>query len=123
MIKVFLADPQAEERSALRLLLNDLKMEVVGEAVDWSSARVEVPLSCPEILLVDRELLPGDPNPPLEEIRAACTKTLIIVLIIDYLDPRQQAELAPAADLILSKLDSPARIAERLRDAMHGIHS
>jgi DNA-binding NarL/FixJ family response regulator len=98
-------------------------MEVVGEAVDWSSARLQVPLDCPDILLVDLELLPDDPNPPLEEIRAACPKKHLIALIFNYLDPRQQAELAPAADLIISKLDSPARIAERLREAMHSIHS
>ena len=35
MTRVFLADAQPEERSALRLLLLDLNMEVVGEAADW----------------------------------------------------------------------------------------
>jgi len=34
MTFVYLADAQPEERSALRLLLLDLDMEVVGEAVD-----------------------------------------------------------------------------------------
>jgi DNA-binding NarL/FixJ family response regulator len=35
MTVVYLADAQPEERSALRLLLMDLNMEVVGEAADW----------------------------------------------------------------------------------------
>lgn len=35
MIRVFLADAGIDERSALRLLLLDLNMEVVGEAADW----------------------------------------------------------------------------------------
>ena len=35
MTRLFLADAQPEERSALRLLLLDLNMEVVGEAADW----------------------------------------------------------------------------------------
>jgi hypothetical protein len=35
MMRVFLADAQSEERSALRLLLLGLNMEVVGEAADW----------------------------------------------------------------------------------------
>jgi hypothetical protein len=35
MTRVFVADAKLEERSALRLLLLDLKMEVVGEAADW----------------------------------------------------------------------------------------
>ena len=35
MTRVYVADAKSEERSALRLMLLDLKMEVVGEAADW----------------------------------------------------------------------------------------
>jgi hypothetical protein len=35
MIRVLLAAPQSDVRAALRLLLLDLSMEVVGEAADW----------------------------------------------------------------------------------------
>ena len=35
MTRVYVADAQHEERSALRLLLLDLNMEVVNEAADW----------------------------------------------------------------------------------------
>ena len=35
MTRVYLADAKPEERSALRLLILDLKMEIVGEAADW----------------------------------------------------------------------------------------
>jgi hypothetical protein len=37
MTRVYLADAQPDERSSLRLLLLDLKMEVVGEAAGWST--------------------------------------------------------------------------------------
>jgi hypothetical protein len=37
MIGVYLADARPEERSTLRVLLFDLKMEVVGEATNWST--------------------------------------------------------------------------------------
>ena len=37
MTKVYLADAQPEERSAFRVLLLGLQMEVVGEATDWAT--------------------------------------------------------------------------------------
>ncbi|MGD0004850.1 MAG: hypothetical protein ABSE06_11555 [Anaerolineaceae bacterium] len=37
MTRVFLANAKPEERSALRLLLLILKMEVEGTAADWST--------------------------------------------------------------------------------------
>ena len=60
MTRVYLADSQPEERSALRLLLLDLNMEVVGEAVDWSSTLAKAPATNLEMLLVDWDLLPVD---------------------------------------------------------------
>ena len=43
--RVYLADAHVDERAALRLLLLDRKMEVVGEAVDW-------PMACPNAIVV-----------------------------------------------------------------------
>ena len=37
MTRVFSADPLSEERSALRLVLQDLHLEVIGEATDWKT--------------------------------------------------------------------------------------
>ena len=53
MAHVYLADARPEERSALRLLLLDLKMEVVGEAADWSTTLAQAPVSRLDMLLVD----------------------------------------------------------------------
>ena len=60
MTRVYVADAKPEERSALRLLLLDLKMEVVGEATDWSTTLANAPATRLDILLVDWELLPID---------------------------------------------------------------
>jgi len=38
MKRVYLADAQTEERSALRLMLLELNLQVVGEAADWPTA-------------------------------------------------------------------------------------
>ena len=53
MTRVYVADAKPEERSALRLLLLDLEMEVVGEAADWVTTLAQAPVSHTDILLID----------------------------------------------------------------------
>ena len=72
MTRVYLADGKLEERSALRLLLLDLKMKVVGEASDWTTTLAQVPVSRIDILLVEWDLLPNAPGTALVELRTAC---------------------------------------------------
>jgi DNA-binding NarL/FixJ family response regulator len=114
MTRVYLADARPEERSALRLLLLDLKMEIAGEAGDWFTTLAKAPLSHTDMLLVDWDLLPNSPTAALEELRKACPVALVIVLI-SHLDARQQAALSAGADAFISKGETPARVAERLR--------
>ena len=114
MTRVYLADAKSEERSALRLLILDLKMEVVGEAADWLTTLAQVPISRTDILLVEWDLLPSEPSTALEELRKACPAALVIVLI-SHLDARQQAALSVGADAFISKGETPERVAERLR--------
>ncbi len=117
MTRVYVADAKPEERSALRLLLLDLKMEVVGEAADWFTTLVHVPISRVDMLLVDWDLLPENaPNVALDGLRKACPSTLVVVLI-SHLDARKQAALSIGADVFISKGDSPERVAEHLRTA------
>lgn len=114
MPRVYLADAKPEERSALRLLLLDLEMELAGEAADWPTMLDQVPVSRADILLVDWDLLPTAPTTALEELRRACPATLVIVLI-SQLDAREQAALSSGADAFISKGETPDRVAERLR--------
>lgn len=113
MTRVYLADALSKERSALRLMVLDLRMEVVGEASDWSTTLAEVPLSRTDILLVDWDLLPSPPGSALDELRRACPAALVVVLI-SHLDARQQAALSAGADAFISKGETPERVAERL---------
>jgi DNA-binding NarL/FixJ family response regulator len=122
MTRVYLADSKPEELSALRLLLLDLKMDVVGEAVDWSTILAQAPDRNTEILLVDWDLLPISPTAALEKLRKACPAAMVIVLI-SHLDARQQAALSAGADAFISKGELPERMAKRLRDVAAGIHS
>jgi DNA-binding NarL/FixJ family response regulator len=114
MTRVYLADALTEERSALRLVLLDLHMEVVGEAADWATTIAELPLKRADMLLVDWNLLPDSQTSALVELRTACPAALVIVLI-SHLDARQQAALSAGADAFISKGETPERVAERLR--------
>src|SRR5258705_2722056 len=116
MTRVYIADAKLEERSALRLLLVDLEMEVVGEASDWTTTLAQVPVSRIDVLLVDWDLLRHMPNATLEELRKACPAALVIVLI-SQLDARQQAAFSAGADAFISKGETPEHVAERLRVA------
>ena len=115
MTRVYIADALTEERSALRLVLQDLNMEVVGEAADWTTTLAQAPVSRTDMLLIEWDLLPRTPpTTALDELRRACPAALVIILI-SHLDARQQAALSSGADAFISKGETPERVAERLR--------
>ena len=121
MTRVYIADPLPEERSALRLVLRDLHLEVIGESPEWTTTLAEAPTLRPDMLLIDWSMLPnGTENAALTGLREACPGALVIVLI-SHLDARQQAALSSGADTFISKGETPERVAERLRDVVAGI--
>jgi DNA-binding NarL/FixJ family response regulator len=121
MTRVFLADAQLEERSALRLLILDLMMEVVGEASDWSTTLAMAPTTGLDMLLVDWDLLPPDLGvQSLAELRLACPNAIMVVLI-SHMDARHQAALSAGADAFISKGETPERVAERLLAAAESV--
>ena len=60
MMRVFIANAKTEERSALRFMLLNLKLEVVGDASDWQTTLVKAPATNFNLLLVDWNLLPAN---------------------------------------------------------------
>jgi DNA-binding NarL/FixJ family response regulator len=115
MPRVYLADPLLDERSALRLVLLDLEMAVVGEAADWPATLANAPATRPEMLLISRDLLPLDLGAQaLTKLREACLGKIVIVLI-SKLSARQQAVLSVGEDAFVSKSDAPERVALHLR--------
>lgn len=118
MTRVFLADSQPEVRSAIRLLLRDLNMQVVGEANNWFTTLIEASGTQPDMVVVDWDLVPKDTS--LLELRATCPAAVVIVLI-SHFDARQQAALSAGADSFISKGETPDRVAERLRAAAANI--
>jgi DNA-binding NarL/FixJ family response regulator len=121
MARVYVADAQLVERSALRMMLVDLKMKVVGEADNWLTTLAEAPLTKLDMLLVDFDLLPAESGTALAELRVACPNAIVIILI-SHLDARQQAALSAGADAFISKGEMPERVAEHLRAAAESLH-
>ena len=71
MTRVFISDAKPDERADLRVVLLDLKMEVAGEAADWSTTLVQVPVNCIDMLVIDWDILPNPPRTGLDELRKA----------------------------------------------------
>jgi DNA-binding NarL/FixJ family response regulator len=117
MTRVFLADSQPEVRSALRLLLLDLDMQVVGEAADWAAVLKKAAGTRPDMVVVDWELIPTGSSLPA--LRATCPAAVVIILI-SHLDARAQAALSAGADSFISKGETPDRVTERLLAAANG---
>jgi DNA-binding NarL/FixJ family response regulator len=122
MKRAFLADAQLDERSAIRLLLEDMNMQVVGEAADWSTALALAPPTRPDLVVVDWSLVADESGAALPKLRATCPAAVVIVLI-SHLDSRHQAALSAGADAFISKSETSDRVAERLRDAVLSIRS
>jgi len=97
--------------------LQDLRMDIVGEAADWPTTLSLAPATLLDLLVVDWDLLPVDLGvQALAILRKTCS-TAIIVVLISHLDVRLQAALSAGADAFISKNETPTRIAERLRSA------
>jgi two-component system response regulator DesR len=116
MTRVYIADALLDERSALRLVLLDLKMEVVGEAADWPNTLANAPVTRLDMLLLEWNLLPTDLGvQALAALRVACPNAIVIVLISHLEEARQQAALSAGADAFISKSDTAERVALHLR--------
>ena len=122
MKRVYLADSQSDERLAFRLLLQDLKMKVVGEAADWPTALAQAPATSPDMLMVDWGLVAAGSGADLAEMRMACP-TAIVIVLISHLSAREQAALSAGADAFISKDETSDRVADRVRDAVASIRS
>jgi DNA-binding NarL/FixJ family response regulator len=121
MPRVYLADAIPEERSALRLLLLDMNMEVVGEAADWATTMMNAPETHLDMLIVDWNLLPANLSmQALGELRLVCLSAIMVVLI-SRMGAQEQAAFSSGADAFISKNESPERVADRLRLAAESL--
>ena len=71
------------------------------------------------ILLVESDLLPMMLGAAFQEFRKACPKALVI--IIGYLEARQQTAFSAGADAFISKGETPECVATHLQAIAAGI--
>ena len=98
----------------MRLLLKDMEMLVVGEAVDWPGAMAQIPAMMPDMLVVDWEL-PAGIAAALALLRVSCPNLRVVVLSKQH-DARQAA-LHAGADAFIGIGELPDRVPEHLRAA------
>lgn len=122
MKRVYLADSQLDERMAFRLLLQDLNLQVVGEAGDWQTLLAEAPATNPDLLMVDWGLVAAGTGAELLNLRKACPAAVVIVLV-SHLNAREQAALSAGADAFISKGEAADRVAARVRAAVASLPS
>jgi DNA-binding NarL/FixJ family response regulator len=122
MIRVYISTARPEERAALRLMLLDLNVQVVGESADWFTTLAKAPATNFNILLIDWDILPMNAATGLSEIRRACSYAVIIVLTSQQ-DALKQEALAGEADAFISRSEIPTQLAERLRPVVETIEN
>lgn len=120
MTNVLIADAQPEVRLALRLLLLDIEMKVVGEAADWPMTLKTAANTQPDMVVIDWELI--STHHLLDELRATCSDPVVIVLV-GSLSSRQQSAFSVGADNFVSKHEAPDRFADRLKAAATKVQS
>jgi DNA-binding NarL/FixJ family response regulator len=116
MIKVFIADASPQECAALRWMLKDLKMQIVGEAKDWLTLFSEAPLTNPDLILIDYAFTRSDLNYSIDKLRVLCSSSIAII-IISSLNFREMATISTGADIFISKNELPEDIARQIQDA------
>lgn len=116
--QVFVSETELQVRSALRLMLADLHMQVVGEAADWAATLAQAPATHADMMLVHWGLLPEAAGPALAELRLACPGIRVVVL--SGQTGARTAALKAGADAFISKGEAPDRVADQLRAAANG---
>lgn len=108
-MRVFLADDQAEVRSALRLLLEqEAEVIIVGEAAAAEPLLGQIAAAHPDVILLDWEL-PGCTQPGwLAGLRTGCPDLRVVAL--SGRPEARAASLASGVTAFVSKGEAPERL-------------
>lgn len=114
IVRVLLADPQAEVRSALKLLLEqEIWIRIVGEVSRGSSLLEQVESTSPDTLLIDWAL-PGLPGTDLLPALKAIDPHLKVIVLSGRPEKRKEA-LSSGADAFVCKAEPPEQLLGALR--------
>ncbi len=112
-MRVLLADDEPKVRSALRLILEQLKeIETVDEVTDAETLATRLQDTPPDLLLVDWELPGLHPGASFSELRR---RSPLKVIVLSGRCPVPQGAITSGADACVSKCESPDRLFDTLR--------
>ena len=112
-MRVLLADDEPKVRSALRLILEQLKeVESVVEVNDAESLANRLQDTTPDLLLVDWELPGLQLGTSFYEMRR---RAPLKVIVLSGRCPAPQAAISSGADACVSKCEPPDRLFATLR--------
>ncbi len=107
-MRVLLADDEPKVRSALRLILEQLReVESVDEVADAASLADRLRTTPPDLLLVDWELPGLHPGASFNEARQ---RAPLKVIVLSGHCPAPLAALSSGADACVSKCEPPDRL-------------
>ncbi|MGE5528565.1 MAG: response regulator [Patescibacteria group bacterium] len=119
IIRVILADDQAEVRSGLKLLLEqEPDLAVTGEAADSACLLALAARAEADVVLLDWELPRAGALPLIPALRTR--RPNLRVLALSGRPEARKAALAAGADAFVSKGDNPARLLSVLREVAYG---
>ena len=119
MVRVLVVDNNIEYREVIsRGLDHEPDIEVVAQAGTLADARSK--LEGIDVAIVDRGLPDGDGLDLIGELREASPGAKVLVMSVTAEQGHPLEALEAGADGILDKVDTPAQIADRVRDVLVG---
>ena len=108
-MRIVLADDNVKVRSAIRLLLDQYpEMEIVGEATEAEGLVGLVKAGCPDMVLVDWEMLGGLAQEYMSTMRAHCPGLMVVALCDEPQTCR--SAIGANADTCIYRGDPPERL-------------
>lgn len=119
---LFIADPSAAFRSAVRMLISARAPEwtLLGEAADAEGTLEALSRLAPDVILVERVLPDGSTLNLLESFRDACPSARVVVTSVDWDPATMEAALERGAAGVLPKLATADLLVAALRRVDEG---
>ncbi len=122
MPSVFIADPLLAERSALKLVVRDLNMQIAGEASDWSALLSQKDSAFLDMILLSWDILPKNYNRSIKLLRKKFPQARIVA-IIDQTKKLQHFLNSTKVDSFISKEEYPLSVVEILENSLRSQQS
>lgn len=115
-MRVIVADERREVRSGLRVLFEQERIELVGEAADAESLFAEISNHSADVLLLDWELLGAETSAAIRAIRSVAPKIRIVAR--SGRPEMKGSALADGVDGFVTKAEPPEQVLRAMDKAV-----